>query len=209
MGLLGWFGAQMRKPEGWGGNMMCHILVWHHAGLIRWTVDLMNVQPGDRILDIGCGNGLAVQKMAEQANNGFVAGIDYSQVSVDLSQKRNAAAIEAGKVAISLGDVKTLPYEDQNFDKISAIESFYYWEDYIAGLEEAKRVLKPGGRLVIIMELTKDLPNLEKNLKLGESLNCPIFSGQEVVEMLEKTAYKESSYEMKPGSKWLCIQAVK
>jgi ubiquinone/menaquinone biosynthesis C-methylase UbiE len=172
-------------------------------------MEFLDVHPGERLLDIGCGNGVAAKLMAEKAVDGFVAGIDYSQVSVSIATKRNADAIEAGKVQISLGDAIDLPYEDVFFDKVCSLESFYFWSDYLAGLREAKRVLKANGQIFIVMELVKDESRPEKNIKLAQSMDCPIFSGREVADMLEQAGFRQPVYEMKPGKEWVCIQAIR
>ena len=188
---------------------MNHILVWQHAKITRWTLELLDVQPHERLLDVGCGNGVAVKLMAERAVDGFVAGIDYSPVSVDMAIKRNADAIKAKKIAISEEDVLHLPYEERSFDAVCSLESFYFWGDHIAGLKETLRVLKEGGRILIVMELAKDGSNPEKKRKVAESINCPIFSAREVAEMLEAAGFRQPSYDMDPKTEWVYIRAIR
>jgi SAM-dependent methyltransferase len=95
------FGAQCRKPSGWLGQLMGSLMNWRHQPLSRWTIELMDIQPHDSVLDIGCGGGMTIKEMARIATGGFVAGVDYSEVMVRQALKCNAATVGAGLVAIT------------------------------------------------------------------------------------------------------------
>jgi ubiquinone/menaquinone biosynthesis C-methylase UbiE len=135
-------------------RMLGHVMTFQHKSLTQWAIGLMKVEPRDRVLDIGCGSGMAVGLLAESAKGGFVAGVDYSKDMVALASKRNVEAIERGQVLIQHGDAMALPYEDETFDKVSGIETFYFWPDAMRGLQEAYRVLKPGGEIAITLEMS-------------------------------------------------------
>src|SRR5688500_9233403 len=89
-----------RRPVGPFGRLLGHVMALQHKSLTRWTIDLMKVQPADRVLDVGCGGGMAVKLLAQSANQGFVAGLDYSQDMVAQAARRNAKAIARGQVHI-------------------------------------------------------------------------------------------------------------
>jgi ubiquinone/menaquinone biosynthesis C-methylase UbiE len=207
MGIVRRLGNQMRKPVGRGGKLMCYFLVLQHAPLTRWAIELMGVGAWDHVLDVGCGNGVALGMIARKAYRGFTAGIDCAEVSVELSRRRNAPAIEEGRAQVSLADVRSLPFADSCFDKVSAIESFYFWGDCVGGLGEIRRVLKPEGRLFIVMELTKDMPHLERNLVLAAKMDCPIFHAAEVEEMMAKAGFRAPLHTTDPKRHWLFVQA--
>ncbi len=78
------------------------------------------------------------------------AGVDISKVMVAQACQRNAAAIERGRVQVLQGSVEALPCEDGSFDAAFAINSYHIWPNTDAALAEILRVLKPGGRFVII-----------------------------------------------------------
>jgi ubiquinone/menaquinone biosynthesis C-methylase UbiE len=147
---------QFGRPSGWFGRLIGYTMSVEHRPVTEWTLDMMDIQPADHILDIGCGSGMAIGLLAEAAPAGFVAGVDLSETMVKQAIKRNAAAIKAGRVAIRAGDVSRLPYSDQSLDKICGVETFYFWPDPVACLQEVKRVLKPGGRVGLSMEFTKE-----------------------------------------------------
>ena len=110
---------------------------------IRWTISLLDIQPDDHILEIGFGPGVGIEYAAQKAAKGLVAGIDASETMVQVARKLNAAAIAAGTVDLKHGEVSSLPYEDDSFDKIMTIHCIYFWADAIACLQEIRRILKP------------------------------------------------------------------
>jgi len=138
-------GTQTRKPSGWLGKIFGHSMAWEHKPLIKWAITLMDVQPTDHVLDVGCGSGVAIKLIAQIAVEGFVAGVDYSEEMVQQALRRNAAAVRAGRVEIRHGDVAVLPYDDESFDKVIATETFNFWPDPVANLQEVRRVMKMGG----------------------------------------------------------------
>jgi SAM-dependent methyltransferase len=93
-----------------------------------------------------------VNRLAAVATNGTVCGIDYADRSVAVSRRTNAALIARGRVDIQKASVAELPFADSRFDLVTAIETHYYWPDLAGSMREIRRVLKPGGTLVIIAE---------------------------------------------------------
>ncbi|HWC64789.1 MAG TPA: class I SAM-dependent methyltransferase, partial [Thermoanaerobaculia bacterium] len=91
-------------------------------------------------------------KLADAAPEGKVYGIDYSAESVAVSRKENAARIAEGRVEIGQASVSKLPFPDDRFDLVTAVETQYYWPDPVGDMREIRRVLKPGGRAVVILE---------------------------------------------------------
>lgn len=146
---------QCRKPRWWLGKLYLWLMNRTHAGLTRWGLQHVPVQKNDTILDVGCGGGRNIHTLATTATRGKVYGIDYSPESVAVSRKNNAELISSGRVEVELGSVSRLPFPDGMFDLITAVETHYYWPDPVNDLREVLRVLKPGGRLVIIAEVYK------------------------------------------------------
>jgi ubiquinone/menaquinone biosynthesis C-methylase UbiE len=113
------------------------------------AIELLDVQSGDRVLEIGFGPGVGIQLLASAVSSGRVAGIDPSEEMVEQSKARNASGIGTGRVELRRGSVERLPYENATFDKAMAINSMQVWPDAVAGLQETRRVLRPGGRIVL------------------------------------------------------------
>ena len=146
------FNAQFAHPEGWVGRFVGLILALKNRQRNVWTISLLDIQPNDQVLEIGFGPGQAIQEVAKLAPNGFVAGIDLSDTMVAQASKRNAAAIRSGRVLLQQGAEAPLLFEDNKFNKAFAVNSMQFWSNPIAGLQEVRRVLKPGGRVVITIQ---------------------------------------------------------
>jgi ubiquinone/menaquinone biosynthesis C-methylase UbiE len=139
---------QFARPSGWLGRL-AGSLMSKGADDDRWLVDLLDVQPEDRVLEVGFGPGVAIELIAARASRGLVAGIDPSDVMVRQASKRNWQAVQAGRVQLRQGTVSALPFPDSSFTKALALHSIYFWPSLEQGLRELYRVLSPGGRLAI------------------------------------------------------------
>jgi ubiquinone/menaquinone biosynthesis C-methylase UbiE len=223
--LGGWLGApyklvelNLRRPIGPLGHLLGHTMAWSHLPLTRWTISHMDVRPSDRILDLGCGGGKAIQLLSRLVPDGFVAGLDHSKAMVAQSRQRNAAAVARGKVEVSLGTVDAIPHRDSTFDKVSAIETFYYWPDPVAGLREARRVLSPGGTMVVALEMSRESSRQGSRLRRSCSeayvagaiqRGQVVPSGPELVELLLRSGFREARFVSEPERAlgWLCAIA--
>jgi len=136
-----------RGPLGWLAGM---IMLYENRARNAWAVSLLQVQAADRVLEIGFGPGWAIEQVAALAPAGFVVGVDSSQTMVRLAIKRNAAAVREGRITLRLGSALELPYPDNSFDKVLAVNSLHHWPERLSGLREVRRVLVPGGRVVVV-----------------------------------------------------------
>jgi len=115
----------------------------------EWAVSLLDVRPGDRVLEIGFGPGRAIAELARRS--GQVYGIDRSEVMLRQASRRNAAAIRSGKVTLRAGSVEALPFEGP-FDAILAVNTLGFWDDPRTRLDELRGRLAPGGRIAIVSQ---------------------------------------------------------
>jgi ubiquinone/menaquinone biosynthesis C-methylase UbiE len=152
MSLIGSLLQQWQKPTGSVGKAAVWSMNMSHSGLTEWGLSQLPIERGWAILDVGCGGGMAVRKLADVAPEGKVYGIDYSEASVLQSRRTNRDLIKSGRVDIRRGAVSSLPYPDGVFDLVTAIDSHYYWPDLASDLQEVQRVLKQGGYVAIIGE---------------------------------------------------------
>jgi SAM-dependent methyltransferase len=147
--------SQVRNPTGWLGRWNLRGMNRRHSKLTDWGLEHVSIDSDATILDIGCGGGRTIHKLAATAANGRVYGVDYSPTSVAASRKMNQEWIKTGRVEIRHGSVSHLPFADQMFDLCVAIETHFYWPDLSADMREILRVLKPRGTLVIVAEVYK------------------------------------------------------
>jgi SAM-dependent methyltransferase len=146
---------QVRKPSKWTGRFFLWLMNLSHSRVTDWGLQHVRIEPDFTILDVGCGGGRTIQKLAAAVAQGKVYGIDYADGSVAASRAKNLKQIEAGRVEIRQASVSSLPFPDNTFDLVTAVETQYYWPDLPNDMREILRVLKPGGNLTIIAETYK------------------------------------------------------
>ncbi|MQA84629.1 MAG: methyltransferase domain-containing protein [Streptosporangiales bacterium] len=114
-----------------------------------WAVSLLDVQPTDRVFEVGFGPGVAIAELAGRATRGQVYGIDHSEVMVQQASGRNAAAIRAHRVHLAHASVDQLPSFDDPLDAILAVNSVGFWPNPVERLHDLRRLLRPGGRIAL------------------------------------------------------------
>lgn len=153
--LMAYILHQARRPSKWTGRIFLRAMNEGHSRMTDWGLQHVAIENPFTILDVGCGGGRTVEKLAELAGEGVVCGIDYADGSVAASRTHNERLIRSGRVAIKKASVSQLPFTDNHFDLVTAVETQYYWPDLPGDMREILRVLKPGGRLVVIAETYK------------------------------------------------------
>ncbi len=148
-------GGQCQKPSGWRGRLVLWLMNRSHARVTDWGLTHVAIAPDDIVLDVGCGGGRTIARLAAMASRGHVFGIDYSEQSVAATKRRNAREITAGRVDVQLASVSQLPFGDATFDVVTAVETHIWWPNLPGDLREIRRVLKAGGRLAVISEVYK------------------------------------------------------
>ena len=140
-------------PRGLGGWVTALLTRRLNAGQNRLTVQALRVRPGEAVLEVGCGPGDALARVAQDTPAGFIAGVDHSGLMLRMAGRRNRTAITTGRLALRQADAAALPLPDGRFDAAFAVNSHHRWDDRAAGLREIRRALKPGGRLVLSIRI--------------------------------------------------------
>jgi SAM-dependent methyltransferase len=146
--------AQFHHPTGAGGHVAGWIMGRRSSNVARnrWAVQLLDMQPTDRVLELGCGPGVALAALATRAIRGLVVGVDHSQVMIRQARRRNRAAVRAGQVRLIHTPVESLSLSDGPFDAALAVNTVGMWPDPTARLRELGRLLRPGGRIAVVSQ---------------------------------------------------------
>ena len=198
-----------RRPEGEAGRAMLARMNESHAQLVEWGLAQIDLRAGDTVLDIGCGGGNTLARMAQRVTEGHLVGIDYAETSVEASCAFNAGLIEAGRMEILHGSVEHLPFADGQFDAVVTVESFYFWPSPEESLKEAARVIRRGGTFLLLAEIygRDDLPEGIRAKIAGYDLTNP--TPEEFERLFRAAGFSEVTLHFKDGEYWIAVCGVR
>lgn len=198
--------SQCQKPAGLLGRFVLWNMNSRHSKVTDWGLSHVSAGKADTILDVGCGGGRTVSKLAALATEGKVYGVDYSRESVGFAKKTNKEWISLNRVEIREGSVSELPFSADMFDLITGVETHFWWPDLRHDMREVLRVLKPGGTLVLIAEIykgatTKVARLAEKYLPLS---GMKLLSVDEHRQLFTNAGYSDVRIIEEPSKGWIC-----
>jgi ubiquinone/menaquinone biosynthesis C-methylase UbiE len=172
----------------------------HHLDITLKTMRLMDLRAGQRVLDLGCGAGWAARLMARavahdsEAEDANVVGLDVSDEMIRVARE---SPRRLSNLRYVVGSATSIPEPDDSFDRILSVESFYYYPDQGAALKEIHRVLSPGGRLFILINLYSDN---EYSLQWVDKLKVAVHvrSAAEYVAMLQEHGFEKAEWRQIP-----------
>jgi SAM-dependent methyltransferase len=144
--------SQFQRPRGLAGHLVGWIMATRSSNLdrTRWAVDLLDVQPGHHVLEIGFGPGVGIAALADRVGGGVVWGIDHSALMVRTAVKRNRRAVNDGRVRLIQGSIEELPDLGIPLDRILAVNNAGMWPEPELRLRELRDRLRPGGTLLLV-----------------------------------------------------------
>jgi ubiquinone/menaquinone biosynthesis C-methylase UbiE len=177
-----------------------------HSKLTDWGLAHASIEEHDTILDVGCGGGKTISKLAGAASRGKIYGVDFSGASVTASRRTNAQAIRLGRVEILHGSVSHLPLADEMFDLVTAVETHFWWPDLQEDMREIFRVLKPGGQLTIIAEVYKGATTGASRLaeKYADRIGMRLLSAEEHRQLFANVGYAQVRVIEENNKGWIC-----
>ncbi len=143
------FGRQLRNPTGLRGRLVGRLMALANRTPNRMAIEALQIKPFDTVLELGFGPGRALRRLGALAPRGTVLGIDQSADMLAQASWHNRRAIRRGQTALRLGPFAKLPFKNGSIDKILAVNVAYFFCQSADDLREARRVLRPGGRMVI------------------------------------------------------------
>jgi len=188
------FFSQCARPEGFLGRLMLNFMNFGHAPLTNWGLSYLSFQDGWTMLDIGCGGGATLKRLLKRSQNAQVYGIDISEESVAKARKVNEKLL-GKQVFVEQASATDLPFEDGKFDLVTAVETIYFWPDLPKCLQEVRRVLKPGGRFAIMVEVLEG-DSVWTNVVEGMTAYTP----EEIKEKLDKAGFISTELHRKKPS---------
>ena len=209
MNPLNWLISQCGRPRGWAGRLLARGMNRAHGPMIDWALSQLSVQDSMALLDIGCGGGGALLRLSERACQAELHGVDYSSQSLRVAARTNRRLIEQGRVCLREANVSDLPYDDDRFDLVVAINCHYFWPDLKGGLRETMRVLQPGGTVALAGGEYFGGKHDARNRKLASNgrMNCQTLP--ELRDTLCEVGYSNTKIHEEWNKGWFCVTGCK
>lgn len=203
--------SQCQKPSGWRGRFVLWRMNSRHSKVTDWGLSHVSIENRHAILDVGCGGGRTIDKLAATAAHAKAYGVDYSEESVAASRRVNARWIAAGRVEVRHGSVSELPFPDGTFDLVTAVETHFWWPDLPGGMREILRVLEVGGKLITIAEIYRgaSTPVAKLAEKYAARTGMKLLSVDEHREMLTQAGYSDVQVVEERDKGWICAIGTK
>jgi ubiquinone/menaquinone biosynthesis C-methylase UbiE len=142
-------GRQLRQPSGEAGKIVGESMNIANCSLYILASNLLKFNSGDKVLEIGFGNGKFFSSYFEMNPNIEVYGIDFSQTMCDEATLINKPLIDKKQLFLQCSDASNTSYQSNCFDSIITHNTIYFWNPFEKQLDEIRRILKPGGTLII------------------------------------------------------------
>jgi SAM-dependent methyltransferase len=148
-----------------------------------WAVHTLKVRPADRVLEVGCGHGVAVSLVCERLTTGKITAIDRSPKMIQMATRRNREHIEAGRAVLEAIALEDAEFGDQRFDKVFAFNAAPFWLQPEAALAAVREHLSRNGAVYIFWDARHSAPERARDLanELGDRLRSGGFSVDRVV----------------------------
>ncbi|MCP3939163.1 MAG: class I SAM-dependent methyltransferase [Actinomycetia bacterium] len=178
--------GQFRRPEGVLGRIAGQIMARRSSNLERnrWTVDLLDLSPDARVLEIGYGPGVALGWVLEEIPDGEAVGLDFSETMQAAAKRRNSKAVSEGRLKLLVGDVEHPPKGLGDFDAVFATNVAFFWDDPVETVRGLAGHLRPGGRLALTIQPRGENPTKQETEAAADRFtNVMIEAGLSNVEV--------------------------
>jgi SAM-dependent methyltransferase len=144
-------GEQLRFPAGVAGSTLARLLGYLNADSNKRAIEALAVGAGDKVLEFGCGSGDALRLIAQGRRASLIAGIDHSPTMIAHAARRGNSLLSVRSITLLRGRLDMLPFCSEVFDRILAVHVAYFFSLDGIELKEAYRVLKRGGRILLLV----------------------------------------------------------
>ena len=192
-------------PKGEEGREALRKMNEHHAPLADWAIGFLPETVDGNILDIGCGGGMLIGKLHDKYPCARLHGIDISEESVRATRENNPG-IEG--LEVRRASVSRIPYPDNHFQLVTAVETYFFWPDLAEDLRSAARCIQPGGTMMVVSEMYPD-PDLSEHQRAQvEEYGMNILGNDEMVQLMESAGLKVECHTV-PENSWVAFIGTK
>lgn len=189
-----------KTPKGIIGTYIGEKMVRQHKVETNWSIELMNVQQGDKILELGCGAGYAVKLILGEGLAEEIVGLDISPTMIRSAGIRNKKAINENRAKLVQANFNELPFQNESFNKVFSIQTIYFWTDIVSTFSEIFRVLKPEGVVILTFSDGKEGETWEGIRGITEN---------QVIPTMKNAGFKDVSLVRGPNSRGYHTVAVR
>lgn len=179
------FASQLKKPEGKAGLSIGEFMNKGNKDICLNSYKILNPKPNSLIAEIGMGNGFFIKDLLSLTDGLSYVGIDFSQTMIDEALSLNQSLVEVGKVSFVNASLESIPLEDNSVDYVTTTNTVYFWPHLEENAKEIKRVLKPGGKLLIGY----------RSKEFMDKLEVAKFGFNKYTEVEVESALKEAGFE--------------
>lgn len=178
-----------------------------HARALNWGLSYLGLSVPERIVELGCGSGRNIEVLLAGYPEAKITAIDPSPFSVEKATGRNRKGIMEGRCVIERGSVSDLKLEENSFDLAVAFDTIYNWPDLEACFSRALKVLRPGGKMIVVNETDGNIALKVRYEKYDENMTC--YTAEEIREAFVSAGFSEADAKHHPSEQWIVVSAVK
>lgn len=152
---------------------------------------------GSYLLDIGCGGGAFINKLVKYKQVKKAYGIDHSEKMIELSNKKNKQFIKNGMIEIEKSSVDNLPFNEDMFDTVTALETIQFWTTMDKSIKEVRRVLKEKGHFIVVNRYPTESSRWYTKMQLKNT--------SEYKDILERCGFKVTKIDKEQMKGWIIV----
>lgn len=176
---------QLGNPFGLFGRVVTTMMNSGNKQMNRTSITALHLQCNHRVLDIGFGGGVALEMMSREVSEGMVVGLEMSDTALRQAHKKFRRQIKDGRIELMKGVIEDMPFSEKEFDRVTTVNTIYFWKDVEKSTAEIYRVLKPNGAVVIGFRPADEMKKLAFT-KYGFKL----YNNTTILSFLRNTGFK-------------------
>ncbi|MDM5296965.1 class I SAM-dependent methyltransferase [Bacillus pumilus] len=168
--MLSTISKTFSKPKGWLGSIAGFIMATENKALNQWAISHLNLNDGDHILEVGYGPGYSIKHMLKHHRHLRIDGLDASSTMQEQAQHRINKRMKNKHVRLYVGKIERARLPQEQYDKVLSVNNYTIWDDPQKGLLNLYYSLKPGGKMVIVMQPREKGADANRTKEMGEQM---------------------------------------